>query len=379
MSGVVQLITALERGGAQRIALEAAARLHRSDRPQLLVTGPPAALDEEAKERLGRRLLHVAPLVNPLHPLQDLTALLELHRLFERLVERLGAPVVIHTHSSKAGVLGRLAARAVRGTRVVHSVHGFGTGALGERSRPVLELAEHVAGAATDALLFCSRADQRSADEKRLAPRARRALIRDAVDPVAPTTTEERARARQALGLADDVPLAVTVGNLKAQKDPVFHVDVLAAWRRRRPNARLLYLGDGPLREEVEARCRAHGLDDALILPGFVTDPRGAYAAGDVYLLASLWEGLPCSVLEAITSGLPAAVRHAGWADDLDFTDRVVPRRLGVSPDEMVDALEAAFVLGRAPVTLPSSFTFEGMLSELDALYDELLSTASRA
>jgi glycosyltransferase involved in cell wall biosynthesis len=378
VSAVVKVITALERGGAQRVALETAARLHRSDRPVYLVASPGGALHDEATERIGRRRLEVANLSNALSPLGDVSALVELHRLFHRLREEHGGPVVVHTHSSKAGVLGRLAARAVPEAIVVHSVHGFGTGALGDKARPILEWAERVAGAATDLLLFVSEANRREADADGLAPRARRAIIRDAVDPVAPTTLEERERARAALGLSDDTPLAVTVGNLKPQKDPVFHAEVLAAWRRRRPDAHLLFLGDGPLREETEARARALGVDDAMLLPGFVPDPRPTYAAGDVFLLASAWEGLPCALLEAITSGLPAAVRHQGWGDDLGFTSRVVPRRQGCSAEDMADALESAFLLGRGVETLPSSFTFEGMLSELDALYDELIADAER-
>ncbi len=378
MSAVVHVVTGLERGGAQRVALETAARLHRPDRPQLLVTGPPSDLEEEARTRLGRRLLHVAELRRPLAPLQDTTALLTLHRLLHRLQGEHGAPLIVHTHTSKAGIIGRLAARAVSGVRVVHTVHGFGTRALGERHAPLLELAERVAGAASDVLVFVSSADRREADDKGLAPHAERRIIRAGVSPSRAVSDEERRQARARFGVPDDAALAVTVGNLKPQKDPLFHVEVLAAWRERQPNARLLFLGDGPLRSDVERRARELSVDDALLLPGFVDDPRAAYAAGDVYLLASSWEGLPCSTLEALTAGLPAAVRHAGWADDLRFTHRVAARTLGVSADEMAAALDDAYELGREPVTLPSAFTFDGMLADLDALYDELLAAPSR-
>lgn len=375
MSAVVQVITGLERGGAQRVALETAARLHRPERPQLLLTGPPSDLEDEARERLGRRLLHLNDLRRALHPLVDARALAALHRTFHRLRETHGA-LVVHTHTSKAGVLGRLAARAVPGVRVVHTVHGFGTLALGERSQGALEIAEHIAGAATDVLVFVSDADRKEADEKQLAPRAARRLVRAGVSPLRVPNDEERARAREALGVAPDIPLALTVANLKPQKDPLFHVEVLAAWRRLRPNAHLLFLGDGPLRAETEAHAKALGVEDALSLPGFVADPRPTYAAADAFLLASRYEGLPCSSLEALSGGLPVAVRHDGWADDLAFSERVVARRLGVSAEEMARALDDAYSLGRTAVTLPKAFTVDGMLAELDALYDELLSAS---
>lgn len=376
MSAVVQVVTGLERGGAQRVALETAARLHRTGRPQLLLTGPPSDLEREARERLGVRLLHVAELQRALRPLVDVRGLFALHDRFRRLVAEHGAPLVVHTHTSKAGVLGRLAARGVPGVRVVHTVHGFGTLALGERHRGVLEVAERLAGAATDVLVFVSDADRRAADGKRLAPRAVRRVIRAGVSPLGAVDDEERASARRALGIAREAPLAVTVANLKPQKDPLFHVEVLAAWRKRRPDARLLFVGDGPLRADTEAMARALGVDDALALPGFLADPRPAYAAADLFLLASRYEGLPCSALEALSAGLPIVVRDDGWGEDLSFTTRVARCPLGATPEQVAAALEEAYALGRASVTLPAPFTLDGMLADLDALYDELLSAS---
>src|SRR5690606_27964942 len=157
-----------------------------------------------------------------------------------RLVDAYG-PLVVHTHTSKAGVLGRLAARAVPGVRVVHTVHGFGTLALGARHQRALEIAERIAGAATDVLVFVSDPGRRQAAEMRLAPRALRRLVRAGVSPLRMPDDDVRARARDALGIETDAPLAVTVANLKPQKDPLFHVEVLAAWRKLRPNARLLF------------------------------------------------------------------------------------------------------------------------------------------
>ncbi|MFZ9888329.1 MAG: glycosyltransferase [Myxococcota bacterium] len=373
MSAVVQIITALERGGAQRVALEAAARLHRPDRPQFLVTGRDAALDEEAAARLGPRLVRVRELDNPLRPWRDMTALVALRTTLLAIQARFGPQLVVHTHSSKAGVLGRLAGAAVPRASVVHSVHGFGTAALGPRATPFLEAAERIAARTTHLLLHVSRADWRRGSSLRLAPGGRRALVRDAVDPSPPLLTREREAARAQLRIDDSTPLIVTVANLKPQKDPLFHLDVLAAWRGIRPTAKLLYLGDGPLRPEMEARVSALGLSDAVWLPGFTPSPRAAYAAADVFLLASRWEGLPCAVLEALSAGLPVAVRHGGWADDLDFTERVCAKPLDASAEAVAQALERAYGLGIQPVELPASFTFEGMLRVLDGHYDELL------
>jgi glycosyltransferase involved in cell wall biosynthesis len=377
VSAVVQVITSLERGGAQRVALETAASLHRKDRPQLLVTGAPAALELEARARLGRRLLHSRHLANPPGPLQDVACVVELHRLFARLLEQLGAPLVVHTHSSKAGVLGRLAAAALPGVRVVHTTHGFGTEALGARWRPLLQSAERLAGAATEVVVYVSDADRERARQEGVAPRSRALVIRAGVFTLPLASPTARCQARAALGIGGDAPLAVTVANMKPQKDPLFHLEVLAAWRRREPRARLLFVGDGPLRDAMKARARALGVEGALHLPGFLEDPRPAYEAGDVFLLASLWEGLPCAVLEALAAGLPAVVRDDGWAADLAFTPRVLRHGLDVDARTVAADLERARALGIEEVRLPRRFTLPGMLEDLDSLYDELLSSSA--
>ena len=361
MTGVIHVITSLERGGAQRVALEIAARLHDPGRPQLLVTGRPGALDDEARARLGTRLLHLPQLVGPIDPLKDLAAAAALVRLIDRQVDRLGSPVVVHTHSSKAGVIGRLAARAVRGVIVVHTVHGFGLDTAPHHAW-ALEAAERLAAVAGDVTVFVSDADRHRAEV--LALHIRRSVtIRAGVDP-APFMALRRARGAGAR--------AVTVGNLKAQKDPLFHVEILAAWRRLDRRARLVILGDGPLRDQVMQRARALGVDDALELPGFVDDVRPYLAAANVCLLASAWEGLPCSVLEATAAGLPCVVK-GGWAADIGWAKSVRALEVAATADDFAAALMATCAKPPRVPKLRRDFTRAGMLAALDELYHELI------
>lgn len=377
MSAVIHVVTALERGGAQRNTLETAARLHDEGRPQLVVTGAPGDLDAEAQERLGRRLVRLPALTGPLDPVRDLLALDALARLVRRQVARLGAPVLVHTHSSKAGVLGRLAARSVPGALVAHTVHGFGLQALGHRRAWVLEAAERVAARAADVMIFVSDGDRRLAEDMGLLRHARAETIRSGIEP-APFVAlrgnaERRARARGALGLPEGAPVALTVANLKPQKDPLFHADILAAWRAHDPRARLVFLGDGPLRGALEARVAALGLRGAFVMPGFVADPLDALAAADVFLLASAWEGLPRSVLEATAAGLPAVVRDTGWAADLSWARSVHALPSGAPADAFAVRLRELVAKPPRPTRLRKEFTLDGMLGDLGRLYDELI------
>jgi glycosyltransferase involved in cell wall biosynthesis len=372
MSGVVHVITALERGGAQRNTLETCARLHHPRRPQLLVAGSGGDLDDEARQRLGPRFIALPSLRHPISALDDVRALADLRRILRRESERLRRPVVVHTHSSKAGVLGRLAAASV-GLPAVHTIHGFGIDALGARARPLLLAAERAVDPVTDVAVFVSEADAAFAHELGLFRRAARRVIRSGVDDHhfrVVRDSDDRGAVRQRLGIPDDAPVAVTVANLKPQKDPLFHVDVLAAWRQRRADARLVFAGDGPLRGEVLAHARAVGVADALHLVGFVDDVRPLLAAADVFLLASAWEGLPRSVLEATAAGLPCVVRDSGWASDVAFA-----RSVQALPSTAPATAFAERLAGRhraAPRRLPRAFTLGGMLEDLRGLYNEL-------
>ena len=361
MTAVVHVITSLQRGGAQRVALETAARLHHPGRPQLLVSGEPGALDDEARARLATRLLHLPDMVTPLDPLRDIAAAVSLVRLIDRQVDRLGAPIIVHTHSSKAGVIGRLAARAVRGVVVVHTVHGFGIDAMPQH-RWALEAAERVASIAGDVTVFVSDGDRQRARDLAL-PIKRSVTIRAGIDPAAfMALRRPRSGGHR----------AVTIGNLKAQKDPLFHVEILAAWRRLDAQARLVFLGDGPLRDEVDKRARALGVRDALELPGFVEDVRPYLADADVFLLASSWEGLPCAVLEATAAGLPCVVKGS-WAHDLAWVPSVRALDVAAPAEEFARALVAASAKAHRVPKLRREFTLDGMLAALGELYDELV------
>jgi glycosyltransferase involved in cell wall biosynthesis len=108
----------------------------------------------------------------------------------------------------------------------------------------------------------------------------------------------------------------------------------------------------------------------ALHLTGFVDEVMPLLAAADVFLLASSWEGLPRSVLEATAGGLPCVVRDTGWARDVAFARSVTALSSTSSPDDFARALASRHRV--PPRRLPREFTLDGMLDDLRALYDRL-------
>ncbi len=385
MSGIVHIITALERGGAQRNTLETVAQLHCPERPQWLIVGSlgDANLIEEAKERLGERLIVIPTLNRPIKPWQDGRAFLDLYQCLQQLRNSLGEPLVVHTHSSKAGVLGRLAARAVGNCHIVHTVHGFGFGVATSYSQWLLKTAERIAGKVTDVLIFVSEADRDFAQQLKLAPQAVYKVIRSGIDP-APFAAMRgdlvmRNKARRQWNIPEDVPLVVTVANCKPQKDPLFHIEVFREFLKLEPEAWFLFVGDGVLKPALVSRIAELGLTEKVVLPGFIPDSRLALAAGDVFLLASRWEGLPRSVLEAVTSGLPVVVKNSGWVRDIAWAGNIIH-----TLDTNSSSTAFAEVLGKTLTKkgidfhttcsdLPEEFNLSGMLCKLENVYKRLL------
>jgi glycosyltransferase involved in cell wall biosynthesis len=313
---IIQLITRLIVGGAQRIALETAAGLRaRSIDAEIWCgrqTGPEGSLaDEAAARRIPVRT--VPDLVKEIDPLRDLAALRWLTR--ELRGQR---PDLIHTHSSKAGVLGRRAARRAGVPSIVHTVHGWGFS--DETPRPArwcFIAAERAASRWVDQLIAVSAQVRDTGLRHRIGRPDLYSVIRPGVDP-APFADLEALRRRgtalrEALGIGRDDLVAGTVGRLSPQKNPQMILDAATAL----PDMHWLLVGDGPLRGGLEERARREGLADRVHFAGLQTDTSAYYGLLDLFVLVSLWEGLPLTLIEAAMSGVPIVASRVGGVEEL--------------------------------------------------------------
>lgn len=314
MITVVHVITKLEMGGAQENTLDTCARLDRSTFRVALMFGPGGIYDQQAEALQDTQVQSLDELVRELSPANDLRCLITLTRRIRALYEEhlaLGHPpqsFIVHTHSSKAGVLGRFAARAARIPRVVHTIHGFGFyEGQREAARQAFIAAERAAAQATDAFISVSRANLAEGQSRGIVQRRhKRRLIRsgfplEAYFAAATRKSESRAK----LGLEGASDLIVSIANLKPQKDPLTLVAAMAHVLRERPQARLLYAGDGELRAAVERNVKAAALGDRFQLLGWREDVPDLIAAADVVALSSRFEGLPRSAVQAVATQRP--------------------------------------------------------------------------
>jgi len=280
----------------------------------MLISGEPGLLDGEAKTLLGDDWYQVPSMVRPINPVSDVLALQSLRRLLERL-----QPMIVHTHSSKAGILGRLAAKMAGVPIVIHSIHGFGvTPAQSALQRWLLLGAERMAARATHRFFAVSQANRQQGLYYNLFRADQCRVIRSGVDLRAlRSLSVDVAAKKQEIGLAPGTSVIGMVGPLKPQKAPLDFLRMAATVRRARPDAVFLYVGDGELRGSFESERARLGLTDAVKLLGWRRDVPELLRCMDVFVLTSLWEGLPRVYLEALASGIPVVGTRVDGAAEI--------------------------------------------------------------
>jgi glycosyltransferase involved in cell wall biosynthesis len=381
---VCHVITRLDLGGAQANTLYTVSHL-RAPFHASLVSGPGGLLDDDARRLPAVSLTFAPSLVRPIRPHLDLAACRELHEIFRR--ER---PSIVHTHSSKAGILGRVAARLAGVPVIIHTVHGFGF--HDEQpwpARAFLVALERAVAPLTTRFIAVSRANIERGIRLGIFQRHRVALIRSGIR-IAEFESAGRDPAlahgdvlRRELGLAGRGPIVGMVACLKPQKSPVAFVEVAARVAAAVPEAVFVIVGDGDLRPSVQARAEALGLRDRLHLLGWRRDVPRIMASLDVLVLTSLWEGLPRVIPEAIAAGVPVVATGVdGTADILEdgVTGFVRPPRDLEGLASSVTRLLLEPGLGKAVAARARKglreFDIDVMVRAQEALYLELLGEA---
>jgi glycosyltransferase involved in cell wall biosynthesis len=310
---VLHAITLLELGGAQRNTLDTVTLLDRSRFEVALACGVGAELYREAQAVADMRLFSLTHLVREVRPHSDYAALGEL-----RAAIRAFRPDVVHTHSSKAGILGRLAARRERVPVVVHSIHGFGFGP--HQHAPVrlaFLTAERLAARWTDHFIAVSRNNLAEGVRLGLFAPDRASVIRSGIVLRSFRAHAGGDRIRSELEIPAGAPLVLQVACLKPQKAPERFVALAATIGQRFPAAHFVLVGDGELRPQVEEARRRAGLERRLHLPGWRRDVPALLDAATVVTLTSRFEGLPRALVEALAASVPVAAMAVDGVDEV--------------------------------------------------------------
>ncbi len=298
---IAHIITRLELGGAQQNTLYCCEHHDRKKYDVLLISGVGGYLDEKAKEIPDCKTYFLPELKHQVHPWWDFKALGRLTQILKDEGVNL-----VHTHSSKAGILGRLAAKKAGVPCIVHTVHGWGFH-LGQffLIRWLYQVLERWAAGFTDVLITVSDENKQAGLAAGIGREEQYKIIHSGIDPKQYRLSFLQARRARAKLKSKGLPCVLVLANFKQQKSPLDVIEVADALRSKVPYALFLWAGDGPLFGKVESVIKARGLERHFLLLGWREDVAELLAASDALLLTSLHEGLPRVVLQAMAAEKP--------------------------------------------------------------------------
>jgi glycosyltransferase involved in cell wall biosynthesis len=292
------LITLAEVGGAQSYVASLLPAL--ASRFDVVVAAHGAGPLRDAAATPGVRYVPLEHVRRRINPWRDLAGLYELVRLLRR--ER---PDILHANSSKAGVLGRVAARLAGVPIRIFTVHGWAFAAHSGLAARLYRWADRAVRPLTTVTICVSERERTAGIEAGTCDPELTVVIPNAVDvSAAPRARPVREKAR-----------IVAVGRLKAPKDFLTLVRALGVLPRGTFEA--VIAGDGPDRRRLEREIHTRGIADSVRLVGERSDVLRLLADGDVFVLSSSSEGLPMSVLEAMAAGLPVVASRVGGVPEL--------------------------------------------------------------
>jgi glycosyltransferase involved in cell wall biosynthesis len=378
---IARVIARLNIGGPAQHVIHLSSRLSRRRFESVLLTGHERREEGDMRDlaaAAGVVPIDVPGLGRELSPANDLQSLLFVWRFFRRF-----RPHVVHTHTAKAGTIGRIAAWLARVPVVVHTYHGHVFhGYFRPTATRVFLGIERGLARVTDQLLTVSLSVRDEVLRCGIGTPHRVAVLPLGLDLERFIHAEAlRGQLRAELGLGADVPLVGIVARLVPIKR---HQDFIAAAGHlvgRRPDVRFLVVGDGERRGELEALARRSGLADRIGFLGWRRDLDRVYADLDVVVLTSANEGSPVSLIEAMAAGRAAVATRVGGVPDLIehgvnglLVPPATPAATAAATAALLDDADRRRAMGEAGrKRVYATFAVQRLVDDVEALYTDLL------
>jgi glycosyltransferase involved in cell wall biosynthesis len=383
---VLHVITRLILGGAQENTLYTVIGQQRDPRFQVTLLcgiddGPEGNLHAKARAE-GVGLVLMPSLVRPIRPLTDVKALVELFRFMRR-----GQYDIVHTHSSKAGILGRLAARMAGVPIVVHTLHSLVFHEYQSAWRNALYIAlKRLCAPLTDVLISVNDKTTEGALANGIGRREQYVTIYSGMElqpflGVGARLSAADAKAR--LGIPKDAPVVGKIARLFPLKGHEQFFDAAARIAAAEPRAWFLLVGNGTLREELEQRAKTLGIAERTRFTGLVPPEQvpAAIQAMDVVVHASLREGIARVIPQAQAVGKPVVAFAMDGAPEVirdGVSGRLVPPRdasaMAQCVIELLAAPDARAAFGQAGRAFAAAhFELETMVERITGVYLDLL------
>ncbi len=293
---------------------------------------------------------------------------------------------ILHTHGGVAGLFGRWAARKCPPSVLIHTLHGIHY--LHYRNplwRYMFVLLERYFARWTDALIFVSRADLNKGQEKRLAPREKIFVIENGIDFSSYIFKQEKTSAHLEIGIDASHPLVGTVARLHRQKGLPYLIKAAKKISVRLPKLKVLIVGEGPERKKLERLIKKMKLTGIVRLLGERKDAAKILSSLDIFILPSLWEGLPYALIEAGAYGKAVVASDVEGIDELindgETGILVEPKNSRALAESIIRLLEESEYRSRIGENLRKSllprYTLSKMVQQTQELYLRLIEKKS--
>jgi glycosyltransferase involved in cell wall biosynthesis len=374
---ICHVITKPELGGAQLSTLNILANLPKDKYDVSLITSPKGMLSSDFRNLKGVSTIFCPFLIRPINSIFDILGLIHIY-----LIYRCRAHKIVHTHSSKAGLIGRWAARIARVPVIVHTVHGW---SFNDYQPLILKwlyiLLERLTARFTTKIICVSNRDIGMGLRYKIAPKDKFVLIKYGI-PLEefrkpPVNNSQK---RKELGINNSGPIVGMISCLKPQKAPMDYIKAAINIYNDMPGVNFLLVGDGVLKEKCIKLLSRTPLNGRFVFSGWRRDIPEILDILDVVVLTSKWEGMPISIIEALSKGCPVVITNVGGAEELvkdgisgyltkpGSYEEVAMKVLKILKDRntFIKMSEAA------SLSIDESFDIKNMVNSIDTFYGTL-------
>jgi glycosyltransferase involved in cell wall biosynthesis len=316
---VVHIITRLILGGAQENTLLTVEGLQKTGNYEVTLftgpsLGPEGSLVEEAKKR-GVKLVFVDSLRRNIHPWLDFKSFFKLYLLL-----RTGSYHIVHTHSSKAGILGRLAAWVTGTPIIIHTIHGLPFFPYQNKFMNFIAVnLERITALFTDKIITVCDNMAKQAHRAKVASLNKFLTIYSGMELDTFLKVEENKKLKESLGIKDNEPVIGKIARLFELKGHRFLLKSAKEVISKFPNAKFLFIGDGILKDELKKQALRLGIEDRIIFAGLVPREKipDYISIMDIVVHVSLREGLARAIPQAFACSKPVIAFNIDGADEI--------------------------------------------------------------
>jgi len=387
---VLHIITRFDKGGSAQNTYLTLLGLKERNFQSYFVTG--LSLESEMKyaeikaqekdiqrlEQVGIEFILCPPLVRRTNIIKDLNAFLDIWRIIKKI-----SPEIVHTHSSKAGLLGRLAAKLARIPIVVHTPHGHVFfGYFGPLKTKIFIILERLVSRITHRIIALTNKEKEDYIKFRIANEDKFDVIYSGIelDKFKELSEDKKQNFVKELGIPEKSLIIGTVGRLVPVKGHEFLIKAAKYIISKYPEAFFVFTGDGPLEHNLKRQALELGINNNIIFLGWRSDAAKIISVYDIFSLPSLNEGMGRVLAEAMALGKPIVASNVGGIPDLVTHGKngfLVPAR---NPEKLakyiqilIEDKEKKEKMGQAGKEMAKIFSKEKMVENIANLYEKLL------